>query len=1095
MSAFTKKDSEYREKLLHIVEHLHHVLPGQAPIQDFVHHNTLHGYQQMSFPEALKHAHRTTGAYGYLPEKKFHELHAQGRITDEDLLQVINNDRDLYADEQISPIEGSEISRKDIYLTALLHPIKAVTSCQLTWKIEELNSLYTFQSDISDDSRHKLLKRARANGKTSESEAINDLWHACLTALDLEHFLMHPEDMLDLSPEQAEKMLSEILEQEDKGTDAPLMDSLIGEEADTIGRALFESNITIASLLRQLTGNDLLADLRPVLIRYLAPYLDQGQAAWTSPDRDQGFYVSWRKSAATDLAWMFDDMPDWFDSIHALPEDAVDTVMIELRWLGLPEDNWGPYLEELALELPGWSGMFCWRHNHKNYNGQTQPVDMMDYLAVRLIMERLFAQRLCRTNWQIEASFDVIRWYFRHHRIEFWVRYIFHNTRLPEYLTTQVQRLLNCSELCSVDDQQWNSLAHLVWTWRKSPAAGDPEVHSVYRSAWRLFRLSQHMGVDGNIIRKLNTAQIESIFECLDRLDQETSGFIWLRAYEHHYRERMLTTLASNSGRGRWQSRDRRPQAQIIFCMDDREEAFRRHLEEHNPEIETLGAAGFFGVAINWLGLDERTPSSLCPVVVTPSHNVMEVPRQDQLDINNRHVHRRSSRIKLRELLHSGTTRDLIRSVAVILVSAPGALVVLTARLLAPLSLGRLLLRLRNTCDLTVKTDITINAQDPSVQATEENPRKGFTDAEQADRVDGFLRNTGLVNEFSRLVILMGHGSSSQNNPHMAAYDCGACSGRHGGPNARVFAAMANRPEIRRRLSERGINIAADTWFIGAEHDTCDESISWYDLDLLTDELKPDLLAVQQDLDIACRRSARERCRRLASAPKDPGEEEALTHIISRSLDFSQARPELGHVTNAAAFIGRRAMSQGTFFDRRVFLISYDPTIDADGCIIEKILLNVGPVGAGISLEYYFSTVNNDLYGSGSKVTHNVTGLFGVMDGTSSDLRTGLPLQMIEIHEAMRLQVVVEASTDVLTKIYQRQPDLQELIGNGWILLSVMDPNSGEISVFDPDSGFIAWENEAGQIDTIDNSHEWYRGHDGPLPPVLIRQPGVSSHG
>jgi uncharacterized protein YbcC (UPF0753/DUF2309 family) len=65
-----------------------------------------------------------------------------------------------------------------------------------------------------------------------------------------------------------------------------------------------------------------------------------------------------------------------------------------------------------------------------------------------------------------------------------------------------------------------------------------------------------------------------------------------------------------------------------------------------------------------------------------------------------------------------------------------------------------------------------------------------------------------------------------------------------------------------------------------------------------------------------------------------------------------------------------------------------------------------------------------------------MTGFLGVMEGASSDLRTGLPRQMIEIHEAMRLQVIVEAKTDILTEIYKRQPPLQELIGKGWLLLS-----------------------------------------------------------
>ena len=213
-------------------------------------------------------------------------------------------------------------------------------------------------------------------------------------------------------------------------------------------------------------------------------------------------------------------------------------------------------------------------------------------------------------------------------------------------------------------------------------------------------------------------------------------------------------------------------------------------------------------------------------------------------------------------------------------------------------------------------------------------------------------------------------------------------------------------------------------------------------------------------------------------------------------MDFSQPRPELGHATNAAAIIGRRYLSQGAFLDRRVFLISYDPNQDSDGTVLEAILLAAGPVGAGISLEYYFSTVNNERYGCGSKVTHNVTGLLGVMQGGSDDLRTGLPRQMIEIHEAMRLQVLVEATPEVLTSIYQRQPPLRELIGNGWILLNAVHPASGELSVFRPGQGFVPWQGGVEPLPTVASSAHWYQGHCEALPPVLIENPAAGGgHG
>ena len=245
---------------------------------------------------------------------------------------------------------------------------------------------------------------------------------------------------------------------------------------------------------------------------------------------------------------------------------------------------------------------------------------------------------------------------------------------------------------------------------------------------------------------------------------------------------------------------------------------------------------------------------------------------------------------------------------------------------------------------------------------------------------------------------------------------------------------------------------------------------------------------LRASMDEASRRHAQERCRRFASAPDVPSPARALRHVIGRRHDYSQARPELGHATNACAFIGRRGMSRGAFFDRRAFLISYDPTQDPEGQVLERLLLANGPVGAGINLEYYFSTVNNEQFGCGTKIMHNVVGHFAVMDGAASDLRTGLPRQMIEIHEAMRLLVIVEHRIEVITAVYQRQPPLQELIGNGWIIVAAKDPDSTAIHLFDPVAGWIPWQGEV-RILTVGRSADWFLGQSEPLAPALLTKP------
>jgi uncharacterized protein YbcC (UPF0753/DUF2309 family) len=303
---------------------------------------------------------------------------------------------------------------------------------------------------------------------------------------------------------------------------------------------------------------------------------------------------------------------------------------------------------------------------------------------------------------------------------------------------------------------------------------------------------------------------------------------------------------------------------------------------------------------------------------------------------------------------------------------------------------------------------------------------------------------------------------------------------------------MANRPEVRALLAQRNINIPEDTWFVGAEHDTCSDEFFWYDLEDIPESKLPAFEAFRKDLVKASKGSAHERCRRFASAKNPKTPEEGKEHVYLRSNDFSQAFPEYNHATIAAAIVGRRSVSQGTFLDRRVFLISYDPTQDADGKLLENLLLAVGPVGSGINLEYYFSTINNDHFGSGSKITHNITGMFGVIEGTSSDLRTGLTKQMVEIHEPLRLQVMVEAKNEILGQIYERQAIIRELVGGGWILLSTIDPDTGAISVFERGVGFVPWQTEKKEVPEHDTSIAYYRSSNTPLPPVLIKQPNMT---
>ncbi len=1088
-------DASPQSRIRHAIVHMEHRLTAQAPLKDFVHHNTLHAYQEHPFPKGLEISAKETGLHAFLSIQRFRELLQKGRITREELMAVVDEDPNLDAATVLADLPGHrKLTRKDVVMCGLLYDLSPINAIHLPWQIEEQKALCRFQSDVSPESRQEILRQSRL---ATESLAVADLWNACLDALSLNHHSVHPEELLDLSSDQAEAMITDFARearvQEGESFQVRLQVRMESEKLldDLLHR--IGPEWTMRRLLLALTGTDILESIQPLLVRQLANYMDLGIAAWKNPSDTKGFYSFWKQCANKDWAWIFEEIADWDELMAELPADPLDTIMAELLTLGLREEQWPGYLERLCQEIPGWSGMFAWRQSHPHYAGSNTEFDLADYLAVRLVLERLFARRLCLHTWKIAPNLFFVRWYFQNNKSELLVRHALFNLAPPDYIIHRAQRLLHADPPPTIDE--WRVVAHLLWTWRRAQAMSKSGKYTLHRDAWRLFRLGQHLGLCGTDLRTLSPIQVETMLTCLDQLTPETSGFLWLQAYERHYRDQLFHAVRHNHGYGAWAKRMDRPQAQIVFCMDDREEGIRRHLEEHNPAIETLGAAGFFGVAINWKGLDDARESALCPIVDKPSHKVheIELPREAR---NKQHHDQRLTLLgRLKDLLFNATRHGLVRGSAVLACAAPVLLASLTAKQLHPQSHGKWIDRINTWFAPPVETTITLTASEDGTAASPERNRSGFTDAEQAFRVGKLLRIMGLTHGFAPLVIMMGHGSGSKNNPHRAAYDCGACSGRHGGPNARVFAAMANRPEVRAILSREGIHIPGDTWFVGANHNTCDESFTWFDLSLVPTSSTPLVTQCTRDLEVAARMSAQERCRKVASAPDDPDPHVALDHFRGRSLDVSQARPELGHATNAAAFVGRRSISRGLFLDRRVFLISYDPHTDPTGEVLQGILLNVTPVGAGINLEYYFSTVNNERLGCGSKVTHNLTGFFGIMDGTESDLRTGLPFQMIEIHEAMRLQIMVEAETRILTEIYQRQPLLQELVGNGWVLLSAKDPHGPDIHVFKPGQGWIAWTPPPDELPVVPRSPAWYQGHRDHLRPARIATATEVNHG
>ncbi len=580
------------------------------------------------------------------------------------------------------------------------------------------------------------------------------------------------------------------------------------------------------------------------------------------------------------------------------------------------------------------------------------------------------------------------------------------------------------------------------------------------------------MGIGAHSLDDVGPERVRALMAEVNALAEVERRRLWHAAYERRFRTETLDAIAVHTHRTASVSAPER-RVQAAFCIDDREESMRRHLEEVAPWVETIGVAGNYGISMYYQGLEHGHPVALGPGGFEPRHLVKE----ESVDGTFERVRWQGI---VRHNVNVGS-QTLFRGAMVALggVFSAGPL---SLRLLAPRLAAQLTKR-----DLPQHTTLALERVDDHLDA--HGLLRGFSVDEMVDIVQGTLEFMALLRDFAPLVFCLGHGSKSMNNPHEAAHDCGACGGGRGGPNGRAFARMANDSRVREALAARGIEIPESTWFVGGYHNTADDDITLYDLDLVPADLHALLQETQAAFEEARAADALERCRKFESVPLTVTPAMALHHVENRDEDLAQPRPEYGHCTNAICLVGRRSWSRGLFLDRRAFLCSYDPDLDPDGGILSRLLAMAVPVGAGINLEYWFSVVDPARYGCGTKLPHNITGLIGVMDGHQSDLRTGLPWQMVEIHEPVRLLCVVEATPERLLQVASDHPSVGRLITNNWVQLASLDPASGEMQFFE-DGAFRPWRPERTTLPWVASSVDWFRGTRGLLPPASISAGG-----
>lgn len=985
------------QTLRRAIDHAAHLLPAQGPITVFIHHNTLHAFEDQSFDDGVQHGGAVFGCKPYLTEENYRDKLRLGRIRPADVREVLQHDLGPRAGERVLGFG----TRLHLRAGMMEYPLRIGPPAELAWFMAETDALTRLRRDATPAGQRLPGATRRWVLRDLVTGPVPEVLRPAFARLggvgrvprwsdaDWEAFAL--ESIWRVAVRGAKR--------------APL-------PVTPAARLLRPRDRVLAA-----GGPDADSCVNELLTRFTAAYLDQGVSRWPLPGREHGFLAAFT-ALYTGTPGLLDawaaELPAALREVRGLT--GTDLIARELAALKLPPADWPKFLEATVLALRGWGGMVQQVELRADSVAHAVAKGSLDeFLGVRLLLDRLAAESLA--------------------------------ARL---------RPGGLDALPAV-----------------APAAAPltPE-----QRAALVFQLAQVLGWSPEALHALTADQWATLYAELAAFPSLQRRRVFHAAFERQFRVQTLDALALHGGRANGTPSS--PRFQMICCLDEREESFRRHVEEIAPDAETFGAAGFYSVPMYYRGAADAHFVPLCPVVMKPGHYVCESAATEFEADSCARAGRRKLWGRAAHALHT-FSRTAVAGAFLASVFGALASVPLALRVMFPRVTSKLRGRLDAVLQSPPQTVLSLERQtDPPAK---ESAHLGFTVAEMTAFGRRLLEDIGLTKTFAPFVVILGHGSNSQNNPHKSAYDCGACGGSGGGPNARVLAAILNDPRVRENLRATGIAIPTATRFVGGFHNTCNDTVTVLDGDLVPGGAKPAFDAVLAVIDQAARRNAHERTRRFLSAPLNQSFDAAKRHVEERSEDLGQTRPECGHASNAICVVGRRERTRGLYLDRRAFLTSYDPTQDPTGAVLTRIMGAVVPVCGGINLEYYFSYVDSPGYGSGSKLPHNVTSLLGVMDGAASDLRTGLPWQMVEIHDPVRLMIVLETTTAIARAMIYDHPNIGGLILKGWVQVAVLDIDGPGMHLFQ-DGEFVPYRPEAVELPRAKSSTDWYRGSRENLP-------------
>jgi hypothetical protein len=507
--------------------------------------------------------------------------------------------------------------------------------------------------------------------------------------------------------------------------------------------------------------------------------------------------------------------------------------------------------------------------------------------------------------------------------------------------------------------------------------------------------------------------------------------YTWLRAWEKSWQKELVKVLDKQQNSNQTSKKEEQvPDAQLVFCIDTRSELIRRHVE-NKGHYETFGYAGFFGIAMDYEDLNDGLTRKSCPPILNSAYHVSETPQDNRTQ--KVADYKRKNEVANFKKYFLKRMKNMLPS-AFGYVEGAGFFygMSLIARTLSPGYLYRF--NKTNTPDYE-----SICEPDIKNTCTTELPSLDIPLEEKVAIVKGAFDLMGWE-KLAPLVLFIGHGSHSANNPFGSSLDCGACAASPGRHNARMLAKIANIPEVRQALkANHTIEIPASTIFIGGEHNTTTDEIVLFDSEI-PESHKNQLQKLKLNL-IATQETATQE--RLAVANNSI----AVAH--KNANNWGETRPEWGLAKNAGFVIGPRELTKHNNLDGRCFLHSYNWERDTSGKALEAIMQGPMVVTQWINNHYYFSTVDNEVFGGGSKITHNITGKFAVVQGNGGDIKMGLPLQSVKetdqemYHQPLRLSVAIQAPISRVSEILLRNEHLKNLLDNEWIYLMVMNPLDG----------------------------------------------------